>query len=896
MGLIGRQILMYNEYIPAIIGDRDWKYQVLGHHDGMDVKEPLKFETSASFQKLFLTNMLIEGEQKDYATQVFVGMHDDDGLEEQYWNAEEPFTFVTLIQFREKNVIDYQQYLEGTEYKESELSCNRADDNPSIRAYYALDYNDMILIIKCRKCETGINLINNLHQNENGTHPFEVSSSYSILAIDRDYINIEEKNKTLSGSVQKVELRIIESYQGSVSLLYNNLKECIGESAQIKRYSLLGTDDEAIMIKNIPWSKFLGLYKKDCGFLCNSNGASQKYADAITTKLMYEINEKKGIEINRTQGERSFCKRLSDNIQCYYENKVSGAELAEKKTLMMIVNALGKFEYARNKSKSIVEYNIFTLYLPFYAFFELHKGSEEKSSDYYDFLTYFNICTQNFVKPDRIFSQAVDFNVRYFDMQTKYITFYSAYIYCLKNILNTDKENVYEFVLCPGMSERTEVKEFYKWAGDSKYRLMEVDISETMMYDIKAMLCILGHEVSHFVGKEIRSRDRRYQHMRRISSRIIVIAFQAYLKQMDYSDKCVCSSEWDNLEDQLVEWIEQYIARDEKVEYWEITTGLNYDDERGRKTIDDNIEYSRKCRKYSETMKEVFVIAIREMLRRQGKEIFDFVVWESLREEIEKKEIEKKERDDFIYENRVKLNRAIGYFIDENIGSDSFHLEYVIDIAIFLLKECYADLSSILALRMTLKEYLLTIIKEAINIGLGISELENSKILARIAIVMSVMHYKDEKTKENFWIWKQEDLVGENDSNEENYKELLWLQKCASDFMITYIENNAVLEPDKLQRDGQYIIYDNKILKEIICYLLYCREKFYKSVNDGKLEQINRFKEAADCSAASDFYEKLMKLLIEYENAIYTEISNMRMESSVKKDMQEENTDGNTIR
>lgn len=32
-----RTILLHDEFIPAMAGNRDWKYQVLGHHDGMSV-------------------------------------------------------------------------------------------------------------------------------------------------------------------------------------------------------------------------------------------------------------------------------------------------------------------------------------------------------------------------------------------------------------------------------------------------------------------------------------------------------------------------------------------------------------------------------------------------------------------------------------------------------------------------------------------------------------------------------------------------------------------------------------------------------------------------------------------------------------------------------------------
>lgn len=101
MRLVCRPIIMYNEYVPAIAGERTWQYQVLGHHDGMNVLEPVYMDIGELYQKLY-NKYTQQDHELDYADQAYYGLHDDDGKEETFWNRKSIFTFVSYIQFREK--------------------------------------------------------------------------------------------------------------------------------------------------------------------------------------------------------------------------------------------------------------------------------------------------------------------------------------------------------------------------------------------------------------------------------------------------------------------------------------------------------------------------------------------------------------------------------------------------------------------------------------------------------------------------------------------------------------------------------------------------------------------------------------------------------------------------
>ncbi len=869
MGLICRPILMYNEYVPAITGKRKWQYQVLGHHDGMDVRAPDYIETTESFQSVFDKHMQID-EAMDYATQAYFGLHNDDGQEIEFWEEETVFTFVSFIQFKEKDVHKYNGYLEKG-------ICIETESRLRIRAYYTLDHNDSIIVVKSDRYDAGVRFINELHQNTNGLQPFELSNSYTVLAFKKYPMGRKYDEYKTDEIIGKIELRIIESYQGSINFLYNKLEEELKptEGIVLDRYALLGTDDEAVVIKNIPCKDFLKLYMEDGGILCNSNSEVQKYAFAVTTKIMHSID--KHSCVNKRNPDIGSNKEFSEALrryteQCYKDRKLT-SEYAEKKTLMKIINALGKIEYARNRNGTVVEYNFFTLFLPFYFFVVLHTNADDHSNEYYEFLTYFNICTQNYDKPDRVYMQTADFNTRYFEMQTKYFTLYSAYIYRLKQLLNDAGSNKYEFILCPGMSERTEVKEFHKKESDT-YRLVKVAIAETRMYDIKSMFCILGHEVAHLVGTEIRSRENRYQHMLKMNSRVIVLEFYNFFKQKQFMDEVYNSDIWQEYESKFVGWIEQYIARDWDTSYWEERADFG---ENTKEIVEKYINESKKYRYYTENVKSAFEKAIKDMLQMQGEEIFEDVIWTFFKTGLENNDIKYKEKDKYIADCQQFLEKIIENFVGDNTDvTTAFSLRKVLDAEVYLLKECYADLISILSLGLSLEEYLKIVVKEIVNAGYSIEKIPETAIIARIAVVMSVMHYKDDKS-ETYYRWENEDIEADLEDSD-----VMLLQQEALDFMWIYICNDVDYDPAVIVRDSACIFYDRVILREVISYLLHCRAKFYEHTDIKRREMIGKFKGITQCDSADRFYAEVMELIVEYEKELYAELAETACEINKK--------------
>lgn len=892
MSMICRPILLHNEYVPAITGKREYKYLVLGHHDGMTVGDALPIDTTGSFEKIFSFNTKFGGQKSDYSTQFFYGFHKSNDDEKSFWESSLPFTFVAFIQFEGEKIAKYQKYLESQKYKRDEAEVlNLAErlDTINIIAYYALDSSSVILVIKCSKCSTGTQMLNNLHQDVCNRHPFSVRNSYSILAINRDYIDGNKPDLSVEGHIEKLELRIIERKKSSVNGLYNELENILKEqdsSIVIDRKGLMGTEDEAIIIENVRWKHLLPLYKEGTGILKNSNICSQKYASAITTKILYSIMAEENNRIQEIEIPNiptPFCDYLYQKIEMIYDKQCNASALTERKNLVMLVNALRKIEYSSCIGKNFNDYCFFTIMMPTAMFIRLREKENNNAAEFYEFIKYIKLCMQNFTKPDRVYQQITDFNIRYFDIPSKLVALYNAYLYYAKQALNVGLKGEYEFLLCPGMNMKTEVKELYQ-GTDSKdeakelpeeiksHHLFRVEIPESHIYNLKLMFFVLGHEVSHFVGRMIRKREDRYKRILKLISRMTAIGIKEWIGYInEFDDVCFENIIWDNIENKLYTQIQFHIESHLSLEYMK---GIEYKpDEVSEKRIKKQINYYKIFYRHTSTLKMLLNKVVDMILHFKSDEIFDELIWKDINTAISSKKISYEERKQYYGKQKSLIEKCIEDFMGtkDSWTTDLTLLNGIEDI-MYLLEECYADLSCILLLQLSLKDYLGNFVKILESIGYKAQDIEDTKIITRVALVMAAMNYKIEEVQDSdlYFIWNNSEIL----LCEE--KEIMCLQEQALDFAEAYIDNEVNFKPGKMAEDIQRINLDSKILKEILGYLLNCRREYCRQVKHKDREKVQIIYELANLSEADNFFEKSTIILNKYENDIYEEIQKLK--------------------
>lgn len=171
------------------------------------------------------------------------------------------------------------------------------------------------------------------------------------------------------------------------------------------------------------------------------------------------------------------------------------------------------------------------------------------------------------------------------------MTLYSAYIYYLKNALNSHPKFQYEFLVCPGVNNKTQVKELMPRESPTQ-RLFFVEIPEQQVYYPKRMLIILGHETAHFVGRNLRLRKERLQALINACCHAVANSLKHFIAYKEnWNATQIVQKDWELLEQNLAKWSLQCIFQScdrEFLKHKYYTDSINAD------MIDNNLLHNLK--------------------------------------------------------------------------------------------------------------------------------------------------------------------------------------------------------------------------------------------------------------------------------------------------------------
>lgn len=898
MDIVCRPILLHNEFVPAIVGDREWGYQVLGHHDGMTVKAPQLLDNTNSFAEVFHTNAEIEGEKADYSTQSFFGFHFDKNKEAEFWEKDMPFVFVSFLQFMGRDIQAYYEYLESAHFLDAEkvrLKLAQEEEQVAVLAYYTMDANDIMLVIKCTKAHAGIEIIKDLHQSKNDKKVLEIRNSYSVLAINRAYIDDTNKRELVTGDIDLLELRLIERASGLADKLDRKLHD-LYEQIDIDRRVVLGTEDEVFIVKQIPWKIFLTLYDEKNGVLCNSSKEAQQYTNAISAKLLHFRGDFAKDDSSSQEKKKNVRGQLFDylyeRVQAVFGKECRDNKLVEKKNFVTLINAFRNIEYARGNNPTYIDYNLLTLFFPLAVFMVLYEENQTEIQEYYDFIKRIKLCTQSFAKPNRVFSQDADFNIRYFDAPSKFLAIYNVFVYQMRELLNTNNDKQYEFLVCPGMNDKTEFREVYAWTDPHKH-LFNVEIPEAQIYMTKLMFIMLGHEVSHIVGTELRNRKLRYEKLIFLSSRMVVKGLRDYFRYRSvFEDICFKDEKlWSNIENQLKETLEKLVKRYtnrafyKKVYYHEDVFSEDEDTE----VIDTQVKFYERYSEHTEIMEVALCHSLDEILTTQGLTLFQNVIWNSFNVALDNGKIMYGDKAQYIRKCEEEVLVCIESFKGRH-GESKFSLilENGMEQILYLLEECYADMICILSLELTLEDYLYSFLATMDAAGDKMEKVEDTIMIARIALVSTAMHYdirtnrQNNVKAENDFCWEHAQVSDIRDN-----KKISALNEKAQGFVKCYISGNGDASGNAEIPEMIDAILDKKILIGVLSYLLKCRECYCENITKDKKEGIQSIYKLGELEDIVLFFNNMTKKLTEYEEQIYIDIPKWIEKEKAKRNNEE---------
>ena len=710
---IGRELVLYNDYIPPVSNDTPiqalWK--AFGYYDDIRIGENV-FAQETKIRNMWRKTEEHYGEleAKNTSQSIWIFRTEESQYKDEwFWEkakegTEFPFLFISLIQVDrgEKGLAGWNERDRFEEKIES-----RHPGQIHAITYMTMDHSDMVLVVIANRYEYGAQIAEDIRKKNDS--PLEIMQwksgyNYTVAAVNRVFLNDKFLTDTLDGIVPDTGIYLIEKEPGSLDQMSSYIDEIKKTGAKVYRSTLLGCNDELLLLQNWEWADFLELYRDGVGSL---NHTSQVFKDTCIgiTTIIHHSKEIPGSKKEESSTD-SIGQERTQKVIDLYRDAASKETDPRFKTLsqhmIKILNSLGKFEASQlNDYLFYPSLHQIEMILAIWNDLESRKRdrhTDKRRSCYFEsafeFIREFNLCMQNEVRPERQFTQVPDFDIKIYDTPIKLNVFYNAFIYSLKSFLNltpAGDNHTYEFLAYPGITEIVKVREEFKGISDDK-RLFLMELPERTSYWPRGIELVLGHEISHFVGGNIRNRKKRKE----ITARLIPEIFITGLCVKAYHElNGIFGGEWEDKADLIMDCVGIYelygkIAKELEKYLDKVAGQEGYPGER--------IELL--------TTEGMVTLANKEG-RKTIADIAEAVFTNIMQETGDERKAEK---------NRAGLSNALECYIFMTTryvaANRNNNIRNIVEILFYLFRECLSDIICIYILEVGFDKYIKTILGE----------------------------------------------------------------------------------------------------------------------------------------------------------------------------------------
>lgn len=721
-----RAITFINFHIPRteMADDGDIQYSTVGFFDGM-LTEKIEIDKDKgelkNLWKYALKRTAKSVGQYSYQNIFCFGVDGDNSCADKEIWAEEtdrnlPLTFIIFLQLQKFSC--QPESITGQCRELNKKAGEKLKDGEKYYTYSTVDKNDFVVCIKCRNYRKAVEAIKNLHTIENN-----VVYSYSVFSIsnkvlenfDREvYKDLFEENidsiclKGVTNSFPATDLTLDFKYrefcEKLVEKLYGDQKD------DYRVYDILGDDDFRLIARNVKLGKLLqeftsgGLlngHEKQVRFYLFSSSLVLNTDTPPFGTIQEEVIEKTSVEMNK-HFQAPLCEQLEKRmLNISGRVKVHGTDDEWKgqeeiatfsSAIWQLLQSLKALEIPDTK-----KYDFMSIYHPLRQLILIleEKLKDQKGlaklgahEDIFDFIHKISMTLHGTLRTDIQFFQIRDFNAIVHYAPSKLRAFYSLWALRLSDYYaefgNIHSSKSYSFILCPGMFSKVKIKQLFE-NDDEDNRLMLIAVPERQLYMPKGLSIMLGHEVSHYVGGEVRQRPLRHRVMMGIMARLLAL-------EMNYFRYKNCSAKWRRelerfiADSRLHEKLEEYLLPESGDVYrkWEKVPNRYHS---GNSAVMIKERYQELAQTYLEKLIGEECERYSQCLKGENKDIPNREKM-ALFEEIRKVAYASERQLAFFYQQfQEQLDSFLGMF---------FHI----------LKEVCADINSVLTLELKPAEYL----------------------------------------------------------------------------------------------------------------------------------------------------------------------------------------------
>lgn len=524
------------------------------------------------------------------------------------------------------------------------------------------------------------------------------------------------------------------------------------QNVDFKIYDILGDDDFRLIARFVNLGILLQQYAVG-GMLCYKGEKFRFFFFSINLVLNTLASSDDVKEITdayqsymRKKMEKEFqsprCDMLQENMVgiskiLSMDSDVSFSANEKKKSfchaIWQLLQSLKALERAPTK-----KYDFWSLYKPLSVMVSILEEKMQKSrlgeydeisqnTEIYDFIHKISMTLHGTLRTDIQFFQIRDFNVIVHYAPAKLRAFYALWALQLSDFYNNFNEynkNQYSFICCPGMFRSTCVKPLFDNYKENS-RLMLIQVPERHLYAPKRLSIVLAHEVSHFVGYQVRNRPTRHQIWLKCCARVLILEMNHFRYRSIVGDGQELMAKWVKENQQL---------------YMDLETQLMEEDSLLQKDYESLWPHMFHSRNSYELIEEAFSnVAEKEYIKKfvsdSCNNMVDFF--------IKRKGISNMPPEDKVCWLKG-LNEA---FKNDSSNLLAFYARFQSKLLPLLLKifryittEAYADLIAILTLNLTPRDYILSFCEGELNISIEENDVCDGLLLCvRAGIVINAV-------------------------------------------------------------------------------------------------------------------------------------------------------------
>lgn len=781
---IYQTINCYKRYIPFLGNEvAEHGYYAFGHFDALDIL-PVQHSLKGLWENYIQHDKSIRinhgGQDRQFSSQpIFIARDelwriDDDFADIEICN-EYPFIFIALLNKYvipssdqmsiAADLISGKKFVRNNKVKEQWVewanricddikleskikSKSNAEANPDdvegkresgvkeerdykFACYYPLNISQAVLRIHAHNYLSIVNLLAKLQRKY-----AEIQYSYTISGLNYHYIHEEAGTKIDDEMINDVSFDIVVNQPENFSKLVSELDDILVKKQEgisglnYRKSEVIGSTDVRLTYLDVKVKDLLRAYRDII------NPKKDNYRLGASSFISNWSGEMADIKKFSTFGPKEEPKPLGEPDCSCLKNERALYKLLDT------ANMLNKSEYM-HYINAIIKPAIVVLIKNINEFNKRASGISDKqikefNEDTSAFLQYCQDLLSSTLRADRQFFEAPGFNTIMDETPVKLIAAYHSCLYEIRHALKEDnsdsKGREYSFLGYPKMTEEI-VSGTLFLSQDIKSRLYCIALPWDDVFNIRRMIPHLVHEVGHNVANSARDRESRFYHLVGFISRLLVSAIfppQSQSFTSEYEKEIIKNVK--KLTKPTIETEEMYYSHRLKDTLKKAVAAV----------LIDNDFHNNLWVKYiqREDFRKVTETSGGFLNRKQWKDLEYY-------EQISK-------------DNRISLLNSFGL----NSGR-------IVEFAITLARECYADIITVIALKMDEEQYLLTFY----DAGIIQNAFEDAALLYRANIIRRIMR--------NAKIWSVKD-VG-------NRKALTFDEK---DFLCRF-ERRLSNDPDK---------------------------------------------------------------------------------------------------